>query len=168
VFSVLFFVFVGRRRLNNMSDVNGDGDDAGYTLSPLAWHDWWPPLEPGHEDYHRFFDIDPESGHEFIHWLEERVPHQRDHSRFTFVRQGVVAVSSSLGNSRTTFVFNEGILELFRQFVNETGNHDGLVFKRWQIPASYVRDLLVKPVVKLENMQTDHQFFDEVFGVGFF
>jgi hypothetical protein len=65
-------------------------------------------------------------------------------------------------------VFSDGILELFRKFVNETDEHDGLVFKRWQVPASYVRDLLNKSEVQLENMQADHQFFDAVFGEGFF
>jgi hypothetical protein len=168
VFRVSFPVFAGKRRLENMCDTNGDAEDAGFRLSPITPYDWWPPLEPHHENYHRFFDIDPYRGQAFIDWLEERVPIQPDHTRSTFVRQGIVAVSSSLGNSRTTFVFSDGILELFRKFVNETDEHDGLVFKRWQVPAGYVRDLLNKSEVQLENMQADHQFFDAVFGEGFF
>jgi hypothetical protein len=152
-----------------MSDMNGGAEDSDVTLSPISpTHDWWPPLQPRHINYHRFFDIDRSSGREFIGWLEEKVPNQPHHTRSTFVfRQGLVAVSSSslshFDTSRTMFVFSEGVLELFRKFVNDTGIYYGLVFKCWRVSAIDIRALLRMSEVQLNSIRADHQFFNAVF-----
>ncbi len=61
-------------------------------------------------------------------------------------------------------VFADCLLEVFRQYVNETGNTSGLMFKRWEVSASQVCMLLRRSESELDNVHLDVQFWGIVYG----
>jgi hypothetical protein len=129
--------------------------------------DWWPPLEPDHKKYSKFFSIDPRYEEEIIAWLVTKLPQDpnRSDTFFELVHDSDTFLGVSRGG--TTFIFADGLLETFRKFVNETGQRNGLMFKHWEVSASYVRDILEEPVEDLERINGDQEFYDTVYGVGF-
>lgn len=152
--------------------MEAQGDDANcereFQVSPLQEYDWWPgPLTPHEKQYAKFFSIDPRYEQEFIAWLATKIPHDPHRAGLTF--ELVLDSDTFLGVSRgeTTFIFADGLLETFRKFVNDTDQHGGLIFKHWEVSASYVRDILLKPMEVLERINGDREFYDTVYGVGF-
>jgi hypothetical protein len=152
------------------NDANCECDfcKAGGQFSPLGEEfDWWPALDPDHKKYTKFFTIDRRYEEEIIAWLRTKLPQgpiPMD-TTFEFVHDSDTFLGVTRGS--TTFVFADGLLETFRKFVNETNQHSGLVFKHWEVDASYVRDILDKPLEVLERINGDQEFYDTVYGVGF-
>jgi hypothetical protein len=135
-------------------------DDKEYQFSLLNFAFLWPnPLEDQHKEYNRFFDIDPERQRDFELWLEDILHLPRGHRRtraFIF-GDGMLAVRRARADmfSSVTFVFGNGLLEVFREFVLRTGRARGLLFKHWRVNAHDIQLLLDLSVAELDNIRCE-------------
>ena len=134
-----------------------DGEE--YVFSPMNMTFLWPdPLEDRHKEYNRFFDLDDENRAHLNYWLEQKLPRDPRRPHFFVLDDGFLAVRRADERSSVTFVFGDGLLEVFRQFVLETGIARGLKFKHWRVDADHIQHLLNLSVSDLENICSDYQF----------
>jgi hypothetical protein len=117
----------------------------------------WPnPLEDRHKQYNRFSDLDPENGH-FNFSLKERLLRDPRPIHAFMLDDGLLAVRCADDRSSVTFVFGDGLLHVFREFVVTTGLLRGLMFKHWRVDVDHVQLLLDFSVAELDNIRSDQQ-----------
>jgi hypothetical protein len=118
----------------------------GICLSPLPEDQAWPEdLPPGSDQLARFFTVDPNFKAPFLSWVADRMCLPLPTPNFHRDREIHARVNQSMevaGN----------ILELYREFANETDASYGLAFKNMSVPIRAVR-LLLRP----ENWHLLHE-----------
>jgi hypothetical protein len=118
----------------------------GICLSPLHEDKAWPEdLPPNSHQLAVFFTVDPRFKAPFLSWVADRLCLPVPSPEFLHHRELNASTNQSIevpGN----------LLELFREYANETDATHGLAFKNISIPIDAVRRLL-----REENREALHQ-----------
>jgi hypothetical protein len=109
----------------------------GICLSPLLEDQSWPEaLPPNSDELAKYFTVDPSFKAPFLSWAADRLCMPLPTT--SFVRRRELDANTSL-----SVEVSGNILELFREYANETDARYGLAFKNISIPIHGVRLLLL-------------------------